>query len=152
MTLTYRSEYLESGLNPPNVFLIQEFLMSRQAELTLTTRLPVRRFSLLAHCTEATMAQTTLKDWQTLFALAGHRLDLEPVGCCGMAGTYGHETQHQQTSRVIYSQSWQSKVEARSDVTYLATGYSCRSQVKRLSAQSLQHPISALFDAISEPS
>lgn len=152
MTLTYRSEYLESGLNPPNVFLIQEFLMSRQAELTLTTRLPVRRFSLLAHCTEATMAQTTLKDWQTLFALAGHRLDLEQVGCCGMAGTYGHETQHQQTSRVIYSQSWQPKVEARSDVTYLATGYSCRSQVKRLSAQSLQHPISALLDAVSEPS
>ncbi|MGA1207350.1 MAG: D-2-hydroxyglutarate dehydrogenase YdiJ [Litorivicinaceae bacterium] len=148
MTLTYRSEYRDAGLKPPQVPLLQEVLVSRQAELSLTSQLPVRRYRLLAHCTEATLAQSSLKAWQTLFALVGHRLDLDAVGCCGMAGTYGHETRHQETSRKIYQQSWQPKIEADTDAILLASGYSCRSQVKRLSSQSLMHPASALLAAL----
>lgn len=149
MTITYRSEYREAGLQPPPVQLIQEFLVNRQTDLVLTSQLPVRRYRLLAHCTEATLAQSSLKDWQTLFALAGQRLEVEAVGCCGMAGTYGHDVQHQETSRRIYQQSWQPKVETPTDAVLLASGYSCRSQVKRLSEQSLMHPVSALLTSLS---
>lgn len=149
MTLTYRSEYPESGVQAPRVQLIQEFLMARQAQLVIKASLPVRRLTLLAHCTEATIAKDALHDWSTLFALAGHRLDIEPVGCCGMAGTYGHESRHKKTSEVIYQQSWQPKVESDRQTQWLATGYSCRSQVKRFSDQRLQHPVTALLALVT---
>lgn len=150
MTLTYRSEYKEMGIEAPTVALIQEFLADRLAPGQVPAVLPVRTFRLFAHCTEATNAKESLKHWSTLFALAGQQLTLESVGCCGMAGTYGHEGDHLDTSRAIYAQSWLPKIEAveRPEATILATGYSCRSQVKRFSNQSIKHPISALREVL----
>ena len=68
------------------------------------------------------------------------------TGCCGMSGTYGHEARNLETSRTIYAQSWQPVVEAPADAgTLLATGYSCRSQVSRLSGQALPHPLQGIL-------
>ena len=63
-----------------------------------------------------------------------------------MAGTYGHEKANLDTSKTIYAQSWKPKVEGstQGDEEILATGYSCRSQVKRLSDRAVRHPVSAL--------
>ena len=48
------------------------------------------------------------------------------------------------TSKTIYAQSWQAKVESAGDdgSEILVTGYSCRSQVKRLSGRAMRHPVS----------
>ncbi|WAM55310.1 (Fe-S)-binding protein, partial [Vreelandella venusta] len=71
---------------------------------------------------------------------------LATTGCCGMSGTYGHETRNVTISKTIYAQSWQPQVEAEENTgKLLATGYSCRSQVKRYSAQTLHHPLQALL-------
>ncbi len=152
MTLTYRSEYLEAGIETPNVMLIQDFIATRLLAGEVPTVLPVKKYRLFAHCTEATNAKDSLKSWQTLFALAGHQLSIESVGCCGMAGTYGHERHNLQTSKTIYAQSWAPKVDAlepgRGEI--LATGYSCRSQVKRFSNQAIKHPISALREVLGD--
>ena len=67
-----------------------------------------------------------------------------------MSGTYGHEAEHQALSAKIYAQSWQLMLEqqaARQQV--LATGYSCRSQVKRYSQLQLQHPLQALLQHLN---
>jgi Fe-S oxidoreductase len=152
MTLTYRSEYKEAGIQVPDVSLIQDFLATRMLAGSVPTVLPVRRFRLFAHCTEATNAKDSLKSWQTLFALAGHQLSVEQVGCCGMAGTYGHERRHRGTSETIYTQSWAPKIADQSadQGEILATGYSCRSQVKRFSNQAIRHPISALREVLGD--
>ncbi len=152
MTLTYRSEYKEAGIEVPAVQLLQEFLGERLNPGDVPTVLPVRQFKLFAHCTEATNAKESLKHWQSLFALVGQTLHVESVGCCGMAGTYGHEAANLDTSRTIYAQSWSPKIEAEAapETTILATGYSCRSQVKRFSEQSLKHPISALREVLGD--
>ena len=62
-----------------------------------------------------------------------------------MAGTYGHETVNLDTSKKIYSMAWSDKVKQYGDSKLLATGYSCRSQVKRIDEQQLQHPLQLIL-------
>jgi Fe-S oxidoreductase len=106
-------------------------------------------YLLMAHCTEKTSAAPTLKLWQTIFERLGQTLSVQAVGCCGMAGTYGHETQNVETSRKIYSLSWSDVVnDPKNHGRLVATGYSCRSQVKRLDKQVLPHPAQVLLSNI----
>ena len=151
MTMTYRSEYQEADIETPPVQLVHEFIAKHLVEGRMSNTLSVKRFRLLAHCTEATNAKESLGLWKPIFAMAGHSLDIESVGCCGMAGTYGHEAANVETSKQIYAQSWQPKVETslESDVEILATGFSCRAQVKRYSNQRIQHPVSALNEVLA---
>jgi Fe-S oxidoreductase len=106
------------------------------------------RFRLLAHCTEKTALPKTEQQWQQIYSLLGLTLEIVPVGCCGMAGTYGHEVDQLDNSKGIYELSWAgevAKTEERQAVM-LATGYSCRSQVKRFENLRPKHPIEVLAD------
>ena len=147
MTLTYRVEYPEAGVEAPPVLLLQEWLARRDGDVR-----PARHdgpFRLLPHCTERTNAATSLRDWQTVFARHGLVLDVAAAGCCGMAGTYGHEAEHRALSADIYRLSWHRHVEAAQPSSrLLATGYSCRSQVRRFGGKALSHPAQALLAAI----
>ena len=88
-------------------------------------------YRLLPHCTERTTALAAVRDWSTVFAAFGLRLTILPSGCCGMAGTWGHEAEHRATSEHIYSLSWAQYVTgAGRSRMLLADGYSCRSQAK----------------------
>ncbi|MNL74128.1 hypothetical protein D3C87_1996990 [compost metagenome] len=46
---------------------------------------------------------------------------------------------------MIFNQSWQKKLEEEKGGEPLATGYSCRSQVKRLAGHELRHPLEVLL-------
>ncbi len=76
------------------------------------------------------------------------RLENVTVGCCGMAGTYGHETKNLENSLGIYQLSWQQALQKLPLQRCLATGYSCRSQVKRVEGSPLRHPLQALLQLI----
>ncbi len=149
MTLTYRQEYVKAlgAEQVPNVLMLQEWLATRINTLApRPLNLTDPGFKLLSHCTEKTNAPGSPKAWQQVFAAFGLELALATTGCCGMSGTYGHETRNVATSKTIYAQSWQPQVEADENTgKLLATGYSCRSQVKRYSAQTLHHPLQALL-------
>jgi Fe-S oxidoreductase len=101
-------------------------------------------YHLFAHCSEKTALPSSELDWQAVFSKFGLTLNVIPVGCCGMAGTYGHETEHLENSIGIYNLSWRSKISTYRPESVLATGYSCRSQVKRLADFRPQHPIEIL--------
>ncbi|MCZ0925530.1 FAD-binding oxidoreductase [Halomonas janggokensis] len=152
MTLTYRQEYVKSlgSAAVPDVLMLQEWLATRLNTLpSRPVELSDPSFKLLSHCTESTNAPGSPKAWQQVFAAFGLELELVSTGCCGMSGTYGHETRNVATSKVIYSQSWQPQVDAEENAgKLLATGYSCRSQVKRYSSQVLPHPLQALLSAL----
>jgi FAD/FMN-containing dehydrogenase/Fe-S oxidoreductase len=109
-------------------------------------------YKLLAHCTEKTALPKTESQWQSLFELLGMKLDIVPVGCCGMAGTYGHEVEQLENSKGIYDLSWAQpvKIAVQNNNKILATGYSCRSQVKRFDSERPQHPIEAIFDVLTD--
>jgi Fe-S oxidoreductase len=101
-------------------------------------------YQLLAHCTEKTALPVTEQTWQQIFAKAGLALAPVAVGCCGMAGTYGHEVQNQQNSRDLYDLSWQQTISKTPAGFLLATGFSCRSQVKRYEGFKPLHPLQLL--------
>lgn len=156
LTLIYREEYrqiLKDDCGEFKVLLAHEWLLSQLKNGSLdhckksaeTDRLP---WHLFAHCTESTSLPNSLKEWQQIFAHFGETLTAENIGCCGMAGTFGHETKHLTMSKGIYAQSWQVKLQGKTLSRCLATGYSCRSQVKRMEHQLLKHPVQALLEVI----
>jgi FAD/FMN-containing dehydrogenase/Fe-S oxidoreductase len=149
MTLTYRAEYA-GVLDPdkrPTVLLVQEWL--GQHLDALSDAGGETEYFLLPHCTERTTALGSLKDWQAAFAQCGLSLHILPSGCCGMAGTYGHEAEHRATSERVYALSWANHVtDASKGGRLLATGYSCRSQVATIDGLKLLHPAQALLHAM----
>ncbi|MGC3872434.1 FAD-binding and (Fe-S)-binding domain-containing protein [Halomonas sp. GXIMD04776] len=152
MTLTYRQEYAKAlGANAtPEILLLQEWLVSLGQRLVPGGfKSDDPGFKLLSHCTEKTTAPGSPKAWQQVFSAFGFELELLASGCCGMSGTYGHESRNLETSKTIYGQSWQRHVENEDNSgRLLVTGYSCRSQAKRLSDLSLDHPLQGLLKAI----
>jgi Fe-S oxidoreductase len=148
MTLAYRGEYQKLlGANAPKVQLIQEWLVT-QKDLLVAKKASFRSgdYSLLAHCTEKTNAVSSVKDWQTVFTQLGQTLKVIETGCCGMSGTFGHEAANVETSKKIYQLSWSAVVNNPANSGKLtATGYSCRSQTKRMDQVTLPHPLQILL-------
>eukprot|EP01083_Nonionella_stella_P260631 888392_1 len=58
------------------------------------------------HCTEVTALPGAPAQWAAIFARFGAKLENVSVGCCGMAGTYGHEAKNHENSLGIYELSW----------------------------------------------
>ncbi len=147
MTLTYRSEYAQAlGGDLPKVHLLQEWLAARLDRIAPGQG--GRTLRLLPHCTERTNAPGAVRDWQAVFAHLGLRLEVPAAGCCGMAGTYGHEARHRATSEAIYGLSWARHVAEAPGCTLLADGYSCRSQAKLVDGVRLRHPAQALLEHV----
>lgn len=178
LVLCYRDEYQKTlGPSASNfkVHTISEWL-SENADglnnLSLDSK-PKKVYKLLAHCSEKTSIPETENTWQKLFKHFDLMLDIIPVGCCGMAGTFGHESEHLESSKGIYRLSWavyagqdkrasqdkradqekniqedKTLITENADTCVLATGYSCRSQVKRFEGYRPQHPIEILADLL----
>lgn len=148
MTLVYRQEYgkVEAIGAVPDVLLPQEWLAGVVPQHEVRD---ANSYGLLSHCTEKTNVPGSTRQWQDAFARMGLRLITRSSGCCGMSGTYGHEERNVSTSRTIFEQSWGRLLDADAraeTIEPLATGYSCRSQVKRLRSKVLRHPIQVLVD------
>lgn len=146
-TLVYRDEYRHEQIPLSDTFHVQtidEFLMTilkedaaAVGELTAGTQgvsvsSSENTVTLLPHCTEQTADPRVTQRWQRIFAQVGVVLKTPQVGCCGMAGTFGHESEQQALSQQIYTLSWQTLVE-QGDTPIVATGFSCRCQVERFS-------------------
>ena len=148
MVLCYRDEYakaLGDARGEFNVQLPQEWLLEVIANQQPVVRSERPEFYLLAHCTEKTVKPSTHGDWGKLFAHFGGELKAVAVGCCGMAGTYGHDSKHLEDSRNIYNMSWGPAIAKLPKSQCLVTGYSCRSQVKRMEGEKMRHPVQALL-------
>ncbi|WP_296076884.1 FAD-binding and (Fe-S)-binding domain-containing protein [uncultured Agrobacterium sp.] len=150
MTLTFRSEYVEA-LGPraaPKVHLLQEWLAARPSRGVVATG---KRYALLPHCTERATAQSSLQNWVSIFSGFGLLLNVVDAGCCGMAGTYGHEARNVETSKNIFEMSWSRHIEeSQPEEELVATGHSCRSQAKRFGQVTLRHPVQVLLRHLRE--
>ena len=150
VTLTYRDEYKEvMGDDTPDVKLLSEWFET-QLDTIQKLKLNLKgEYTLLGHCTETTNVPAAPAQWQKLFAATGLKLIYQPTGCCGMAGIYGHETRNQDISRKLYDLSWKDVVEDPDNQGKLvATGYSCRSQVKRFGSNAIAHPVQVLLQCL----
>ncbi len=153
IVLSYRDEYKEilaEKRGTFNVLLIQEWLYDQLDVIPKDITKNNSCYYLFGHCTESTAVPVHIKHWQAIFQRIGSRLEPVNVGCCGMAGTYGHEQQHLESSHRIYQLSWQKALQAKNADFCLTTGYSCRSQVKRFDNMKLKHPLQAILDLLEK--
>ncbi|GLP97861.1 D-2-hydroxyglutarate dehydrogenase YdiJ [Paraferrimonas sedimenticola] len=150
LVLTYRDEYrqvLGDKRGDFHVETVQQWLIDH---LERVERRPAsgKAYTLMSHCTETTALPQSLGQWQTIFEHLGAELKGKALGCCGMAGTYGHETQNLARSKQLFGMGWQQALEAAEPGSVLVAGYSCRSQVKRLSEHKVKHPLEAILEIL----
>ncbi|KOO18716.1 membrane protein [Morganella morganii] len=153
LVLCYRDEY--KTVLPPEkqqfrVMLVHEFLAEYADSLPLNdVSVNTPPWYLFSHCTESTALPDSVKTWQNLFSRFGASLQSVSTGCCGMAGTYGHEMPNLARSKGIYQLSWAQPYQSLPSERCLTTGYSCRSQVKRMEGKVMLHPLQALLTLVS---
>ena len=94
-------------------------------------------YLLLPHCTEQAIHPKEALDWKSIFSKLGSTLEVKNLGCCGMAGSYGHQKEHRQNSAELFNMNWKDSIKDN----VLATGFSCRSQSMRFLNTKIQHPI-----------
>ncbi|EMX0220398.1 FAD-binding oxidoreductase [Vibrio fluvialis] len=148
LVLCYRDEYVEvlgAERGDYQVLTVHEWLQPRLREFDAHEASTDEPWYLLAHCTEKTKMPNAEKEWGAIFAHFGAKLQTVPVGCCGMAGTFGHEVDKLQMSKDIYGLSWKPSLDKLPKDRCLITGYSCRSQVKRFEQVKPKHPLQALL-------
>ncbi|QIM68569.1 D-2-hydroxyglutarate dehydrogenase YdiJ [Basfia succiniciproducens] len=158
IVLSYRDEYneiLQQNRGDFHVITAHEWLKNQLDSNLLKTAvknlqknhrtLNTHEWYLFPHCTEQTFMPNSPQEWQQIFTAFGQHLEVEKVGCCGMAGVFGHDMKNQEMSKAIYAGSWATKLTGKNIEYCLATGYSCRSQVARLENEELKHPVQALL-------
>jgi Fe-S oxidoreductase len=107
------------------------------------------KYRLLPHCTEQALAPAEAILWQKAYAKVGINLEVKNLGCCGMAGTYGHLAENANNSSGLFELNWK-KTVTDDNVTTLASGFSCRCQADKLAAIKLKHPIEVLNNLIGD--
>lgn len=129
-----------------NAQTLAEFLALHLAKLP--TLKVSQKYRLLPHCTEQALLPGDATKWQQIFSQLGTELEVKNLGCCGMAGTYGHLKEQQINSQGLFQLNWAATVNNCERIN-LASGFSCRSQSAKLAEKTLLHPIEVLNELIS---
>ncbi|WP_318490074.1 D-2-hydroxyglutarate dehydrogenase YdiJ [Photobacterium leiognathi] len=153
LVLCYRDEYtevLKETRGKFEVLTAHEWLLPLLPELKQYSSTDDKPWYLFAHCTEKTKLPNAEKQWGDIFNHFGVTLQSIAVGCCGMAGTFGHEKDKLEASKGVYNLSWKPNIEQLDNSRCMATGYSCRSQVKRFEHIKFKHPVQVLLKTVQE--
>ncbi|MBI2379258.1 MAG: FAD-binding oxidoreductase [Gammaproteobacteria bacterium] len=151
LVLCYRDEYaqvLGKEAVQFRVQLLQEWLAAHLDRLASLQGAAMPSVRLFCHCTEKALVASAPKDWLAVFGHFGLKAQAVETGCCGMAGTYGHEAHHVEDSKGIYALSWAAPMAEAGEFAAV-TGYSCRSQVARIDGAKPRHPAQILLAALS---
>ncbi|RUR19047.1 FAD-binding oxidoreductase [Legionella sp. km535] len=157
MVLTYRNEYPEllKKTVEYRVLLIQEWLSEHMGsqdsnQFKINNSEISTHYNLLSHCTEQSNCNEAQEQWQRVFAFLGLHLNLIKTGCCGMAGSYGHEVIHQNESKGLFELSWKPFfADEQAAQSNLVDGYSCRTQVNYRTGYQTRHPVEVVYDLLS---
>ena len=87
-----------------------------------------------------------------LSRIPGVQVDVLDAGCCGMAGSFGFETEHYDISMKMGGlRLFPAVNSAPDDTLFAATGVSCRQQIAQGTGKNARHPISLLREAVKLP-
>ncbi len=149
ITLMYRDEYAKfaTPLNGNILTLAEAISCNIDSLSAIDFRKHLNnnqvKYCLLPHCTEQAILPSEATNWSKIFKYIGIELNVQNLGCCGMAGLYGHQKENMANSLGLYRKNWQPNM-SHQDVQYLATGFSCRSQAELIDGVNLLHPLQAL--------
>ena len=137
-----------------NALLFDEFIM-REVEAGRITSTDFKADAveiwLHGHCHQKALVGTE-KTVQAFKLLTGAKIHVIPSGCCGMAGSFGYEKEHYQTSlaigEMVLFPTIRKAVANADDVTpclVSAPGTSCRQQILDGTGIHAVHPIEILY-------
>ena len=159
--LTFRDEYpdlvpaelkADALRIAKNTFLFEEWL-AREADNNRIDRglftTQARQVIVHGHCHQK--ALSSMEPVKTVLSLPpNYDVKLIPSGCCGMAGSFGYETEHYDLSMQIGELVlFPAVCKTTDDVIISAAGTSCRHQIKDGTNRRAQHPAEILFDALA---
>jgi Fe-S oxidoreductase len=131
-----------------HAYLFEEFIAKLDDEGTLGLKFSeqARQVLLHGHCHQKALVGTgPIK--QTL-GLAGCETEEVDSGCCGMAGSFGYESEHYEMSLAMGERRLLPAVrEAAEETTIVAAGVSCRQQIKHATGRQALHPAEVLHAA-----
>ncbi|MGQ0793807.1 MAG: FAD-binding and (Fe-S)-binding domain-containing protein [Deltaproteobacteria bacterium] len=145
--LAFRDEYLDllpkdddARLVARNSFLLQEFLykLHLDGDLKIQWRSGGEDVLLHPHCHERAIAGG--KAAVEILRLSGCRERESKAGCCGMAGSFGYETEHYEISKTIGEDRLFPAVRsAPAETAVVVTGASCHEQIGHFTERTPVH-------------
>lgn len=157
--LTLRDEYKHLLPQDPDMILVaqnsytfEEFIarLAEKGELNLTFTEERRHLLLHGHCHQKALIGTA-PSHTTLTLPPNYTVEEVDSGCCGMAGSFGYESEHYEVSLQMAERRLLTAVRsAPPDTLIVAAGVSCRQQIKHGGNGRLAlHPAQVLKDAIA---
>ena len=156
--LTLRDEYLDLmkgsavGKVAAGSFLVDEFLvrLSKEDKLKLRFRPAAKQVLFHGHCHQKAQVGTG-GSLEALRLIPQCKVSEVNSGCCGMAGSFGFESEHYELSERIGRQRLIPAVDAASNETEIAiAGASCRQQISHFTDREPRHVVEILRDALAE--
>lgn len=156
--LTLRDEYRDLLPEDPNTailaehaFMIDEFLaiLLSDGELGITwNQAPGPDVFFHGHCHQK--ALIGVGPSLAILNAAGCAAHESGAGCCGMAGSFGYETEHYDVSRMVGEERLFPAVKAATPETVIAVaGVSCRQQIEQFTDRSARHIAEVLASRIA---
>lgn len=162
--LSFRDEYPDivpvgmrdtAKLLAKNCLLFDEFIMrevmagriSSEAFKELTAEIYLH-----GHCHQKSLIGVG-KCAEMLKLISGVKVNVIPSGCCGMAGSFGYEKEHYETSKaigdmVLFPTVRKATEDKQKQVIVAAPGTSCRQQILDGTGVKAYHPIEILFNQL----
>jgi FAD/FMN-containing dehydrogenase/Fe-S oxidoreductase len=157
--LTFRDEYARFGLSAEqaseiasNCFLIEEFIAGEHREGRIgpdNFTQEVREIKIHVHCHQKALSNQKVT-FDMLNIPRGYSPTLITAGCCGMAGSFGYEKEHYDTSMKIGGlRLFPAIAKTPEKVLIAANGTSCRHQIFDGTGRVARHPVSILKEALA---
>ena len=134
-----------------NTFLIDEFIVKEfKANNIQSTSFHTEKKTVKIHnhCYQKSLAsaQSTI---DMLSIPVNYQVEEIPSGCCGMAGSFGYEKEHFDLSMKVGELVLFKEIANMSDDTIIvASGTSCRTQIKDGTKRTALHPVQVLWRAV----
>ena len=156
--LSFRDEYKRmtsdkttTQIIADHSFLIEEFLAKEIADGSLKSAdftEEVRDIKIHNHCHQKALSNQKVT-FDVLNLPANYKVTIIASGCCGMAGSFGYEEEHYETSMKIGGLKLFPAVSKSSAETIIAAnGTSCRHQIFDGTKRIAKHPVSILKEAL----
>ncbi|MEM7381859.1 MAG: heterodisulfide reductase-related iron-sulfur binding cluster, partial [Bacteroidota bacterium] len=156
--LSFRDEYHRFGFDKDltesigkNSFLLEEFLSAEIAAGHIGAGQFTKEHKTIkihGHCHQKALSNQKVT-FDALNLPENYKVSIISSGCCGMAGSFGYEKEHYQTSMQIGElKLFPSIRKANGDTIISANGTSCRHQIFDGTQKTALHPASILLQAL----
>jgi Fe-S oxidoreductase len=157
--LTFRDDYLDlltkeqkkkALIVAEKTFLLEEFIQDQSTSgiLDIQFNHTPRNILLHGHCHQKAITGGSAAI-EVLNKVPGFTVKLIDAGCCGMAGSFGFEKEHYDISMKIGDERLFPAIRAEDgDFDLVASGVSCRQQIKHGTKKTSKHLGEILLEAL----